>query len=82
MDSAMLRQGGVEAGREDLIRRYAAGDVTWKTLRESGFEDYVAVLGLLGELGLRQPVAPMEGPNVEGRSRGRAILREALRART
>ena len=36
------------------------------------------VLGALGELGLRPPVAPMEGPNVEARRRGRAIIREAL----
>ena len=82
MDDMSAHPSGIETGREALIRRYAAGDVTWKALRESGFEDYVAVLGLLGDLGLRPPIAPMDGPNVESRSRGRAILREALRART
>jgi hypothetical protein len=66
--------------RETLIRQYAAGEVTWHELRERGFEDYVQVLGALGDLGLRPPVVPMEGPNVEARQRGRAILREALRA--
>jgi hypothetical protein len=66
--------------RDALIRQYAAGDVTWHTLLERGFEDYVQVLGALGEMGLRPPVAPMEGPNREARERGRAIIRQALRA--
>jgi hypothetical protein len=66
--------------KEKLVRQYAAGETTWHTLRERGFEDYVQVLGALGELGLRPPIAPMEGPNVEARLRGRAVLREALRA--
>ena len=65
--------------RKDLIRRYAAREITWRELRARGFEDYVEVLGALGELGLRPPVAPMAGPNVEARRRGRAIIREALR---
>jgi hypothetical protein len=64
-----------------LLRRYAAGDITWHELRERGFENYVQVLGGLGELGLRPPIAPMEGPNREARERGRALIREALRAR-
>ena len=66
--------------RDALIRQYAAGDVTWHTLQERGFEDYVQVLGALGELGIRPPIAPMEGPNREARERGRAIIRRALRA--
>jgi hypothetical protein len=69
-----------ETEQETLIRRYAAGEVTWHTLRERGFDNYVQVLGVLGELGLRPPVAPMEGPNREARERGRAIIREALKA--
>jgi hypothetical protein len=69
------------AERETLIRRYAACDISWHELRERGFEDFVQVLGALGELGLRQPVAPMEGPNMAARERERAIIREALRAR-
>ena len=66
--------------RETLIRQYAAGEVTWHELRERGFEDYVMVLGALGELGLRPPSARMEGPNLAARLRGRAIIRDALRA--
>ena len=65
----------------DLPLQYAAGEITWHTLRERGFENYVDVLGALGELGLRPPVAPMEGPNVEARRRARALIREALKPR-
>jgi hypothetical protein len=67
--------------REALIRQYAAGEITWHDLQERGFENYVQVLAGLGELGLRPPVAPMEGPNRAARERGRALIREALRAR-
>lgn len=70
-----------ETDKEKLIRQYAAGEITWRALRERGFDDYVQVLGALGELGLRPPVAPMRGPNVAARERGRAIIREALQAR-
>ena len=65
--------------KEKLIRQYAAGEITWHALRERGFDDYAQVLGALGELGLRPPIAPMVGPNVETRQRGRALIREALR---
>jgi hypothetical protein len=65
--------------RQALIRQYAAGGITWHALRERGFDDYVQVLAGLGELGLRPPVAPMEGPNVEARRRGRSVIRDALR---
>jgi hypothetical protein len=68
--------------RETLLRRYAAGDISWRELRERGFDDYIDVLGGLGELGLRPPVAPMRGPNVAARERGRAIIREALREKS
>ncbi len=67
---------------EDLIRRYAAGEITWHELQHRGFENYVQVLGALGELGLRPPIARVGGPNQEARARGRKIIREALRART
>lgn len=70
-----------ESERQKMIRQYAAGDITWRVLRERGFDNYVEVLAALGELGLRPPVAPMEGPNVEARRRGRAIIRDALLAR-
>ncbi|HEY0419303.1 MAG TPA: hypothetical protein VGC80_07265 [Acetobacteraceae bacterium] len=61
-----------------MLRDYAAGKLSWSSLRERGFVDYVQVLGGLGELGLRPPVAPMEGPNLAARERGRAILRQRL----
>jgi hypothetical protein len=65
---------------DDLIRRYAAGDITWRALQTRGFDNYVQVLAALGERGLRPPIAPMDGPNVAARERGRAIIREALKA--
>lgn len=61
-----------------LLRQYAAGEITWTALRTKGIENYRDVLAGLGGLGLRPPVAPMEGPNVAARRRGRAMLREAL----
>jgi hypothetical protein len=69
-----------EIEREKLIRQYAAREITWHELRERGFDDYVQVLGALGSLGLRPPVAPMDGPNVAARERGRAAIRKALSA--
>ena len=50
-----------EADKDKLIRQYAAGEITWRSLRERGFDDYVQVLGALGELGLRPPIAPWTG---------------------
>ena len=67
--------------KETLIRQYAAGEITWHTLQERGFNDYIQVLAALGELDLRPPIAAMTGPNRVARERGRAIVREALRAR-
>ena len=70
-----------ETEQERLIRQYAAREISWRELRDRGFENYVEVLGALGALGLRPPVAPMQGPNVAARERGRAAIREALLAR-
>ena len=67
-----------QAEMEAALRRYAACDISWRELQELGFEDYVQVLGGLGELGLRPPMSPLTGPNVEARVRGRALLRAAL----
>jgi hypothetical protein len=64
---------------EKLIRQYATGEITWSSLRRRGFDNYLDVLTELGKLGLRPPVAPMDGPNVEVRQRGRALLRQALK---
>lgn len=68
--------------KNELIRKYAAGEVTWHDLQQRGFENFVQVLAGLGELGLRQPIAAMDGPNVAARERGRAVIREALKARS
>jgi hypothetical protein len=64
--------------RERLLRAYAAGEISWRELRRRGFADYVEVLAGLGELGLRPPIAPLEGPSREARERGRALLRRLL----
>lgn len=69
-----------ETETEKLVRQYAAGEITWSGLRTCGFDSYLDVLIELGKLGLRPPIAPMEGPNVEARQRGRALLRQALTA--
>jgi hypothetical protein len=66
-----------ENEKEKLIRQYAAGEIAWSTMRERDIDKHVEVLVGLGRLGLRTPVAPMEGPNAAARQRGRAI-REAL----
>jgi hypothetical protein len=66
------------AERQQLLRAYAAGELTWSVLRERGVENYADVLSGLGALGLRPPLAPMEGPNREARERARAMIREAL----
>ena len=60
--------------RESLLRAYAKSEITWRELQDRGFEDHVQVLGGLGELGLRPPMARMIGPNVEARRRGLALL--------
>jgi len=61
-----------------MLRRYAAGEITWSSLRERGFDNYLDVLAGLGRLGLRPPVAPMDGPNVDARKCARALLPQAL----
>ena len=71
----------VDKDREQLLRLYAAGSITWAELQDRGFANFVEVLAGLGDLGLRQPLAAMIGPNVVSRERGRAILRDALKAR-
>ena len=65
--------------RERLLRAYAAGEISWRELRQRGFADYVEVLAGLGEIGLRPPIAPMEGPSRSARERGRTLLRRLLR---
>lgn len=64
---------------ERLLRAYAAGNISWRELRRRGFADYLEVLAGLGEIGLRPPIAPLEGPSRPARERGRAMLRGLLR---
>jgi len=82
MRRTMYPMDDIEKNRKEaLLRQYAAGEITWHELRGLGFENYVEVLGGLGELGLRPPIAPMDGPNRAARERGRALIREALKGR-
>ncbi len=69
----------MEKEREALLRDYATGDMTWRGLQQKGIDNYFDVLAGLGELGLRPPVAPMEGANVELRQRRIAMLRASLK---
>jgi hypothetical protein len=68
-----------EPERQALLRDYAACEIGWHALRARGFDNYLDVLKGLGELGLRPPIAPMDGPNVTSRERGRAFIRAALK---
>jgi hypothetical protein len=70
---------GLPQDRDELLRAYAAGAVTWRALQDGGFDNYLQVLAGLGKLGLRPPVAAMVGPNVAARTRGRALIRRLLR---
>ncbi len=70
----------MEIRRAVLLQAYATGGMTWSTLQARGVESYGDVLAGLSELGLSYPIAPMDGPNAQLRSRGRAILRDTLRA--
>jgi hypothetical protein len=58
----------------DELRAFAAGT---PTLRWRGV-NYGDVLAGLGDLSLRPPLAPMEGPNLQARKRGVRRLRELL----
>lgn len=69
-----------ETDKEQLIRQYAAGEITWRALRSRGIESYLDVLAGLGRLGLRPPMAPMEGAERRGSAtRHRALASGARR---
>jgi hypothetical protein len=68
--------------RDRLLRAYAAGEISWRDLRRRGFDDYLEVLAGLGRLGLKPPIAPLEGPSRPARERGRAMLQRLLREKT
>ena len=46
----------ISADRERLLRSYAAGDVSWTSLRGQGIDNCRDVLAGLDELGLRPPL--------------------------
>jgi hypothetical protein len=69
-----------DSEKNAFLRAYATGELSWASLRSRGIDNYRDVLAGLGALGLRPPLAPMDGPNVEARLRGRAIIRESLKA--
>jgi hypothetical protein len=71
--------GMTQDEQDVLLHQYAAGQITWTSLRDCGLDNYRDVLAGLGRLHLRPPVAPMEGPNVAARTRARALIRESLR---
>jgi hypothetical protein len=56
----------------------SAVSACWRARLRSRGVTYLDVLGGLGDLGLRPPLVPMEGPNVEARERGTRRLRELL----
>ena len=58
-----------ETEKQELIRKYAAGEVTWHSLQERGFADYVEALAGLGEIGLR----PLSLPWMDRTSRRAAV---------
>ena len=61
----------------DVIRAYAAGDLTWSAIREHlAVLDFGLVLRRLSEENLRLPRAPAARPTL-----ARAWLRDALTAR-
>ena len=66
------------AEEDHLIRRYAAGEITWFWVREHGFPTYLDILAALGERGLRPPIAEMTGPNVAARQRGIALVQRRI----
>ncbi|MFC7737668.1 hypothetical protein ACFQX4_17925 [Roseomonas sp. GCM10028921] len=58
----------------DLIRAYAAGQISWSELRaQTGVEDFREVLQALGQAGLRLPRASRDRP-----TNARLWLRETL----
>lgn len=62
---------------DELLRRYARGEVTVRTLRDAGL-DYSEVLTGLGELGLRPPTASLDGINGPALRRGMALVIGAI----
>ena len=69
-----------DTDKEKLIRQYAAGEITWHACASAALTITCKCSARLASSACGPPVAAMEGPNVEARQRGRAVIREALRA--
>ena len=62
----------------DMLRRYAGGEITSRSLRDATDMTYGEVLGELGRLGLRPPIARLDGINGPALRRGRDLLQSWL----
>lgn len=67
--------------RRDAVRRYADGELSWSDLKRMGVRRYTEVMADLADMGLRLPVAPLEGESAAMRQAGIIRLEEALRIR-
>lgn len=67
-----------DARRREAVREYALGDLTWRDLQGKGVIRYGQVLADLADMGLKVPIAPLEGDNADLRARGIAWLEEAI----
>ena len=65
----------------EFLRKYARGELTSRAVREATGMDYGDILACLGALGLRPPVANLDGINGPALRRGVAALLEALAER-
>ncbi len=68
--------------KTNLVREYAAGHLSWRDLQAHGMESYPEVLGILGELNLSPPLAPMDDTMVSSRRRGIEWMEEILADRS
>lgn len=68
-----------QSTRHSLARRYAAGELSIQELRDAGHVRTIGVLADLAELGLRPPVADLDGPNAATRRAGLERLAHVLK---
>jgi len=67
-----------DAHRRDAVRRYAQGELSWSDLRRLGINRFTQVMADLAEMGLKLPIAPLEGENAAIRKAGIQRLEKAL----
>ncbi|CAA9514673.1 MAG: hypothetical protein AVDCRST_MAG91-1836 [uncultured Sphingomonadaceae bacterium] len=73
----MTIQRSAPALPDEVVRAYAAGEASWREIRErTGIEDFAEMLQALGTLGLRLPRASTDRP-----SRAKEWMREILAER-